>query len=160
MNLPRSRPATDQQRDRICSKADESQKKSTHVFVSEMAMAETVCIAPILEAARVDEVSRALELSSALLKKCGDCPYLLVLHSILIRHNNSEHLSHTLQEAEESLLRAHAVDRSYLPALEELAHYYDAVDPNPEKARAFAAAYIEKGRKVLDGMQTIVDPSV
>ena len=120
-------------------------------------MAETDSIAPILDAARADEISRALELSSALLKKYTDCPYLLVLHSILIRHDNSEQLSHTLRDAEESLLRAHSVDRSYLPALEELAHFYDAVDSNPERARAFAAAYIEKGQKVLDEMRAIVD---
>jgi hypothetical protein len=46
---------------------------------------------------------------------------------------DSETLSHTLEEAEEVLLRAHSVDRSYLPALEELAHYYDAVKPDPER---------------------------
>jgi hypothetical protein len=122
-------------------------------------MKESRRIAPILEAARIDDISRALELSTALLTECEDCPYLLVLHSILIRMEDSEPLSHTLEEAEQALLRAHSLDHSYLPALEELAHYYDAVSPDPAKARAFAAAYIEKSRKVLDEMQTIVDTS-
>jgi hypothetical protein len=30
-----------------------------------------------------------------------------------------------------------------MSALEELAHFYDAVNPDPEKARAFAKAYID-----------------
>jgi hypothetical protein len=51
------------------------------------------------------------------------------------------------------------VDRSYLPAQEELANYYDAVDPDPVKARAFAAAYIEKSQKILAQMRMIVDAS-
>ena len=122
-------------------------------------MRESRRIVPILEAARTNNISRALELSTALLKEYADCPYLLVLHSILIRMEDSEPLSQTLEEAEQVLLRAHSLDQSYLPALEELAHFYDAVSPDPAKARAFAAAYIEKGRKVLDEMQTIVDAS-
>jgi hypothetical protein len=117
-------------------------------------------ITAILEAARADDISRALELSTALLSEYEDCPYLLVLHSILIRMEDSEHLSHTLEEAEQALLRAHSLDHSYLPALEELAHYYDAVSPDAKKAHAFAAEYIEKGRKVLGEMRTIVGESI
>jgi hypothetical protein len=120
-------------------------------------MAERRHITPILNAAHAGDVSRALELSTALLAEFEDCPYLLVLHSILIRMEDSETLSHTLEEAEQVLLRAHSVDKSYLPALEELAHYYDAVRPDPEKARAFASRYIEKSQKVLDEMRAIVD---
>jgi hypothetical protein len=120
-------------------------------------MAERRRITPILKAADADDISRALELSTALLAEFDDCPYLLVLHSILIRMEDSATLSHTLEEAEQVLLQAHSVDRSYLPALEELAHFYDAVHPDPEKARAFASRYIEKSQKVLDEMRTIVN---
>src|SRR6478672_11656856 len=107
-------------------------------------MTESRRVAPILEAARLNDISRALELSNALLSECEDCPYLLVLHSILIRMEDGETIWHSLEDAEHALLRAHSLDRSYLPAIEELAHYYDAVSPNRVKARAFAAEYIEK----------------
>ena len=62
-----------------------------------------------------------------------------------------------MSEAEECLLRAHATDPNYLPALEQLPHFYDAVSPDAAKARAFAAAYLEKSRKVLEELQDIVN---
>ena len=61
-----------------------------------------------------------------------------------------------MSEAEECLLRAHATDPNYLPALEQLPHFYDAVSPDAAKARAFAAAYLES-RKVLEELQDIVN---
>jgi hypothetical protein len=116
----------------------------------------TIRIRSILEAAAVGRTAEALADTSALLRDHPDCPYLLVLHAIFIQVHDPAG-GQTLEDAEASLLRAHATDANYLPALEELAHYYDAVHPDPTKARAFAAAYIAKTRKILGEMQTIVE---
>lgn len=112
----------------------------------------------ILEAAEAGRTTEALAEANALLRDHPDCPYLLVLHAVLIQVQDPTG-EQTLEDAEASLLRAHATDPNYLPALEELAHYYDAVNCDPVKARAFAAAYIEKSRRILDEMQAIVDGS-
>jgi len=113
-------------------------------------------IKSILEAAAAGKTAEALTGTIALLQERPDCPYLLVWHAVLIQVQDPVG-EQTLEEAEASLLRAHATDANYIPALEELAHYYDAVKPDPIKARAFASAYIETSRKVLDEMQAIVD---
>jgi hypothetical protein len=113
----------------------------------------------ILETAAAGRMTEAVRLSRALLREHPDCPYLLVFHAIFIQSLGTVDDDHTLDDAEASLLKAHEVDKSYLPALEELAHFYDAVNPDPAKARAFAKTYLEKSRKILEEMQTIVDES-
>ena len=111
----------------------------------------------ILEAAAAGRTLEAVQLSSALLRDYPDCPYLLVFHAIFIQSLDTVEDDYTLDDAEASLLKAHEVDKSYLPALEELTHFYDIVKPAPAKARTFAKAYIEKSRKILEDMQTIVE---
>jgi hypothetical protein len=113
----------------------------------------------ILETAVAGRTLDAVRLSKALRRDYPDCPYLLVFHAILIQSLDTVEDDYTLDDAEVSLLRAHEVDKSYLPALEELAHFYDAVKPDPAKARTFAAAYIEKIRPILERMQIIVAES-
>jgi hypothetical protein len=117
----------------------------------------TVDIKTVLEAARTGEISKALAVTGALLQERADCPYLLVLHARLIQLEVDLVSGYTLADAEASLPGAHQTDPSYLPALEDLAHYYDAVDPDPVKARDFAAQYIEKNRKILEEMEQIID---
>ena len=118
----------------------------------------SISIRSILEAAAAGELAQALVRAGASLREHADCPYLLVWHAILIQAQDPAG-EETFEDAEASLLRAHATDPNYLPALEELAHYYDAVSPDPVKARTFAAAYIEKSRRALGEMQGIVDAS-
>lgn len=108
----------------------------------------------ILIAAGEGQTGEALTETTALLRDQPDCPYLLVWRAILIQVQDPAG-PHTLDEAEACLLRAHATDPNYLPALEELAHYYDSVNPDLEKARAFAYRYIEKAQKALDEMRRI-----
>jgi hypothetical protein len=116
----------------------------------------SIHIKSILEAAAAGRAADALAETNALLRDHPDCPYLLVWQAILIQVQDPAG-AQTLEDAEASLLRAHATDSNYLPALQELAHYYDAVSPDQEKARIFASRYIEKSQKVLDEMRTIVN---
>jgi hypothetical protein len=116
-------------------------------------------IKTILETAHAGRKREALQQLSALLRGFPDCPYLLVFFSIFVLWQDSEDDGYTLDDVEAALLKAHEVDKSYLPALEELAHFYDVMKPDPAKARAFASSYIEKTRKILEDMQAIVAES-
>ena len=108
-----------------------------------------------LEAAGTGDVRQALEVCSALLNECPDSPYLLVWRAILIQAQDDPACSLTLQDAEQSLLRAYGTDANYLPALEELAHFYDAVEPDAMKARKYAREYLDKSYEVLHQLRTI-----
>ena len=112
-------------------------------------------ITKILEASAAGQTGHALALSSALLEEHPDCPYLLVSHAVLIQIQDPPG-EHTHEEAEESLLRAHATDKDYLSAVEELAHFYYAVRPDAAKARLFAREYIERSRQIVERMHAIL----
>lgn len=109
----------------------------------------------VLEKARDGHHLEALTLIDRLLTGHPDCPYLLVFRSILITLENTG-TGPSLREAEQDLLQASAVDKSYLPALEELAHYYDAVEPDQKKARLYAAKYVELAGQVISEMKDIL----
>jgi hypothetical protein len=109
-----------------------------------------------LEAAVAGRTSEALALVNALVLERADCPYLLVWQAILIQVQDPVG-PQTLEDAEAGLLQAYATDPNYLPAIQELAHYYDAVRPDADKALAFATQYIEKSQKILDEMRQIID---
>ena len=113
-------------------------------------------ITKILEAAAAGQTAHALELSSALLKEHPDCPYLLVAHAVLIQLQDPAG-EHTLEEAEASLIRAHATDNNYLPAVEELALFYYAVRPDAAKARVFAREYIRRNGEIVERMHAILE---
>jgi hypothetical protein len=110
-----------------------------------------------LEAAGAGDVRQALDVCSALLNECPDSPYLLVWRAILIQAQDDPASALTLQDAEQSLLRAYGTDANYLPALEELAHFYDAVEPDAMKARKYAREYLEKSYAVVHQLREIIE---
>jgi hypothetical protein len=111
-----------------------------------------------LSLARSGEAARALELTAKILEGEPECPYLLVLQAVLIQAQDTD-TPFTLRDAEASLLRAVDVEPGYLLALEELAHYYDAVEPDADKARSYARRYLERGASVLAAMREIAEGS-
>ena len=93
--------------------------------------------------ARMGRRADALRLTTDLLRADGGCPYLLVLRSRLIQVDESDSTL-TLEDAENCLLAAVRIDPTYLAALEDLAHYYDAVAPDRAKARLYASQFLEQ----------------
>lgn len=105
---------------------------------------------------KAEQFDDALTLVDQLLLKSPDCPYLLVTRGILIQlldHQNGP----PLQEAEENFLRALTLAPGNLDALEELAHYYDAVEPNATKAKFYAAEYLKKAEPALEKIRNILN---
>lgn len=62
-----------------------------------------------------------------------------------------------LSEVEECLVRAIELDPDSLEALQEIAHLYDAVLPNPDKARGFARRCREQAMKIVSEMDGILE---
>ncbi len=101
---------------------------------------------------RFDE---ALSLVDRLLSKCPDCPYLLVTRGMAIQlldHQGGP----PLHEAERSFLRALEIEPDYLAAIEELAHYYDAVADDTKKAQYFAREYLRRVEPSLKKLNVIL----
>jgi hypothetical protein len=113
-----------------------------------------VNVSAIRNLSRSKDIAGALRLTTEALRGDGDCPYLLVLRAQLIQLDKDSDAS--LADAEKCLLRAIEVDPQYLPALEEMAHFYDAVEPDLKKAQAFARQYLEQSGRILEEMQRIV----
>lgn len=113
-------------------------------------------IKSILDAMAAGRSADALAATDALLGAHPDCPYLLVWRAVLIQVQDPAG-KQTLEDAEASLLRAHASDPNYLPALQELAHFYHAVSRDHKKARIFASRYIEKSQELLQEMRAIIN---
>ena len=61
-----------------------------------------------------------------------------------------------LSEIEDCLKRALSLDPNSIEALQEAAHFYDAVVPNARKARKLAAQCREKAIKVIAEMDGII----
>jgi len=62
-----------------------------------------------------------------------------------------------LDEVEMCLSKALELDPGHLEALEEAAHFYDAVMPDRTKAVMYAQHYIQIAGKVVSDMQAIID---
>jgi Tfp pilus assembly protein PilF len=61
-----------------------------------------------------------------------------------------------LSEVEECLNKALKLDPDSVEALQEAAHFYDAVMPNARKARRYAVICREKASKVVGEMEEIL----
>jgi Tfp pilus assembly protein PilF len=61
-----------------------------------------------------------------------------------------------LAEVEECLNKALKLDPDSVEALQEAAHFYDAVMPNARKARRYAVICREKASKVVGEMEEIL----
>ena len=94
----------------------------------------------------------------ALLRKSHFSPYLHILKAELILLSEG-HDALPLKEAERAYLKAHKINPNDLEAIEGLAHYYDAVDPNPSKARAFAKSYLVKSSSAASRLRKILRES-
>lgn len=88
-----------------------------------------------------------------------DCPHLLVRKAILIQVQSEPIGVPGLDEAERCLLAAYAHDDKFLEAIEELAHFYDAVCPDATKARMYAARYIALATPVIRDLTAILGGS-
>ena len=89
------------------------------------------------------------------LAQCPDCPSLLVSRGVVIQlldHREGPALS----EAERSFLRALEVSPDNVNAIEELAHYYDAVADDSEKAKHFAREYLSRVEPVIQEMRALL----
>lgn len=97
----------------------------------------------------------ALAKIDKLLAQCPDCPNLLVSRGVVIQlldHREGP----ALKEAERSLLRALEVSPDNVNAIEELAHYYDAVADDSEKAKHFAREYLNRVEPVTQEMRALL----
>jgi hypothetical protein len=61
-----------------------------------------------------------------------------------------------LSEVEDCLKKAVSLDPNSIEALQEAAHFYDAVVPNAQKARKFAARCRDEAVKVAAEMDSII----
>lgn len=109
----------------------------------------------VRDLARTGETEAALALTTELLTAIEACPYLLVLRARLIQVTDSDP-SLTLRDAEACLLAALEVEPNYLPALEELAHYYDSVWPDPGKAHEYATRSLAIVEELREAMRAIL----
>jgi len=90
-----------------------------------------------------------------MLKRQQECPYLWTLRGDLIQLLETQE-GPPLKEAAASYSKALNLNPNNLEAVESLAYFYDAVDPNPEKAMRYAKVYIEKAKQGLLAMEQIV----
>ncbi len=61
-----------------------------------------------------------------------------------------------LSEVEDCLTRAINLDPDNIEALQEIAHLYDAVIPDAEKAKRYAARCREQAMKIITQMDSIL----
>src|ERR1700683_2503704 len=67
-----------------------------------------------------------------------------------------DHVPQGLGEVERCILKALDLDPEHLEAIEEAAHFYDAVVPDRNKAVTYAERYLQLAGKVVEDMKAIV----
>lgn len=98
----------------------------------------------------------ALLLVSDLCAKNPYSPYLWIVRARLeILEGGSD--SNPFGDAEKFLLCAYQINPNDIEALEELAHFYDVIEPNREKAQRFASLLIEKIEILERDMKNILE---
>lgn len=108
-----------------------------------------------LSALRAQGVFRAkLDLLEEQLQNGHECPYLLTQKAMLIQLQGGES---SLEDAEQCLLRAHEINPNNLETLVELAHFYDAVIPNPEQAKHYATLFRDAVTGSLESLREILE---
>ncbi len=98
----------------------------------------------------------ALALVDDMLTEEHECPYLLTKRGMLILLQQDD-TGPSLEEAEKCFLRAHTLAPNNLDTIEELAHFYGAVIPLPDKARHYSGLFEDRVRISLEQMREIVD---
>jgi len=112
-------------------------------------------LAEIRNVAAAGNFGEALTQVEALLTSLEECPCLWNYRGVLILLDESDNPP-PLEEAAKSFSRALELDPKNLEALEELAHYYDAIDSQPDMARKYASEYVENVKPVIDAMERIL----
>ena len=98
-------------------------------------------IATVTQLAANGKYEEALAAVDLMVSSNPECACLLVHKARLIMVQPST-AGPSLSEAEICLLRAQELDSGCLEAIEELAHFYDAVLPDKERAAHFANIFI------------------
>ena len=98
---------------------------------------------------------QALAALERLLKRHSECADLWILRGDLIQLLDAED-GPPLNEAAASYSKALRLNPNCLETIEGLAHYYDAVDHNPIKARRYAERYIQRATKSISEMERII----
>ncbi|HXP61576.1 MAG TPA: hypothetical protein VN829_13850 [Dongiaceae bacterium] len=104
---------------------------------------------------KAEQFEKALAGLEELMIHHKDCPHLWNLRGDLIQLVETQD-GPPLAEAEKSYKRALRLNANDLEALESLAHFYDAVDPNPAKAKRYAEAYIARAKRGLSEMERVI----
>ena len=84
-----------------------------------------------------------------------ECSYLWILRGDLIQLQETQE-GPPLKEAAASYRKALKLDPNNLYAIESLAHFYDAVDLKPAKAKRYAVTYIAKAKRGIAEMERVV----
>lgn len=98
----------------------------------------------------------ALRQANETIQRDPGCPYHLVKRSVAILLQ-AEDAALSIEDAEADLLQAYRRDPKHLEALEELAHYYDAVSPDREKAKEYARQCRDMAARLVSDMDEILE---
>lgn len=97
----------------------------------------------------------ALKQIEECLRLAPDCPYHLVKKAVAIQLLDRPD-GPSLEEALESLERAYAIDPAHIEALQELAHFFDAVMPDEQQAARFARLCLSHAERIVVEMNEIL----
>jgi len=119
----------------------------------------TVSISFVKQLVQDNKVREALRIIRSLLEVIPDSPELLVLSGrLLLLQDESDPTP--LRTSVEAYQEALTVDPTCLPALEELAHYYYSIEPNPALAMHYAQDYITQARETIRDLEGIIAESL
>lgn len=104
---------------------------------------------------KAKKFEKALTRLEKLLARHKECPHLWNLRGDLIQLLETQD-GPPLAEAATSYKTALKLNPNGLETLESLAHFYDAVEPKPARAKHYAEAYIAKAKRGLAEMERVV----
>ena len=103
---------------------------------------------------KAEKFGAALAKLERVLPRHQECSYLWTLRGDLIQLHETQE-GPPLKEAAASYRKALKLDPNNLYAIESLAHFYDAVDLKPARAKHYAEAYIAKAKRRLAEMERV-----
>lgn len=112
-------------------------------------------IRQIKKLCKQDKLQEALSQVDSLLSLQTESPYLWNLRGDLLQMQDTMD-GPPLEESARCYLKALELNANDLEAMESLAHFYDAVNVKPAKAKKFAKAYIEKTKTSIRAMERIL----
>ncbi len=103
---------------------------------------------------RAKKFGKALTKLEKLLARHKECPHLWNLRGDFIQLLDTQ-AGPPLTEAAKSYKVALRIDPNNLETLESLAHFYDAVEPKPARAKRYAQAYIANAKRGVVEMERV-----